>query len=137
MARAVIDRGWVKHQLIRELAVGDKTSQELGEKYGVTDGAIRMFAQRHLPTIEQVRANLDDEFAGLWLAEKKNRIAEYEGDIGVINEALDGQADEKLLRTKLAVMRQSAEELGQLTQKIETSGTVNYVITGVDPAVLK
>lgn len=137
MPAAIIERGWVRLQLIRELAVGEKTSPELGEKYGVDGGAIRKFAQRHREQIDQVKANLDDEYAGLWIVERKNRIAEYESDIALLNDSLATETDDKIVRTKLAVLRQTAEELGQLTQKIETSGTVHYVITGVDPAVLK
>lgn len=130
-------RGWVRLQLIRELALGEKTSLELGEKYGMTAGSIRGFATRNKAEIEHVKANIDDEYAGLWIADKRNRIAEYEADVGQINTELAKETDDRLIRTKAAVLRQAAEELGQLTQKVETTGQVNYTITGIDPAVLK
>jgi predicted transcriptional regulator len=128
-----LERGWRRAALIRDLATGEKTQVQLGQEYGVTQGAVSQFADRHRDEITAVRTSIDDEWAALWVAQKFNRIAEMQSDI----EAIEGTADEKLLRVKHAALRQIAEELGQLKTHVEVGGKVTYVIEGIDPEVLR
>lgn len=140
-----LERGRHKLALIRELAAGERQTI-LAAKYGVTQGSISEFAKRHAVEIERVVGKLDDEFAGLWIANKAARIAEYEqmvADIDAIVEAstVDGRVnivDADVLRTKLATLRQVAEELGQLPARIthKVEGSISIVVEGADLANL-
>src|SRR3546814_477575 len=73
-----LERGWVKHRLIRDFALGEKTGVQLSEQYGCSVTSISQFKKRHAMEIEEVRNNLADEYAGVWVANKINRIQEYQ-----------------------------------------------------------
>lgn len=136
MSAAKIARGWAKHALIRDLAAAELNQVQLGAKYKVTQSAISMFNTAHSEAITALRAKLDDEWAGVWIASKLNRVVECQDDVEAINEALNLEKDPQLYRAKLAVMRQVAEELGQLKQEIEVSGKLTYVVDGIDVSKL-
>lgn len=125
--------GYRKLQLIRLLASGTKTQDELAEQFDVTQGAIAQFKKRNLAAIEDVKANLEDEFAGLWIAHKKHRIAELEN----IVEKMRAATDAKSANIHLRALKQAAEELGQLKVNIEIGGHIEYSVEGVDPDELK
>lgn len=137
MTYAKLERGWAKSRLILDLATREHKQTDLAAKYGCTQSAISQFANKHFDEIEGRRAYLDDEWADLWIADKKNRVAEYQDDVEAINEALDTEKDPQLLRAKLAIMRQVAEELGQLKSQVELSGALTYVVEGVNLDALK
>lgn len=130
--RGKLEAGWQHHQLVHDLAAMDQTQVQLAQKYGVGQPAISQFAARHADEITARKERIDDEFFGLWVASKRHRVAEYQADVEAINEALDDEADEKLLRAKLAIMRQVAEELGQLKTQVEVGGKLTYEVKGVD-----
>lgn len=132
MARGKLEQAWIRRQLILELAVDNETRSALADKYDVDQSAISHFATRHRAEIDDRRGKLDDEFFGLWIADKVNRVAEYQDDVERINTALDAETDASLLKAKLAVMRQVAEELGQLKTSVELTGKLTYVVEGVD-----
>lgn len=125
-------RGRHKLRLIRLLAVGEMTQDELAEEFGVTQPAIAQFKKRNRDEIEHVKANLEDEFAGLWIARKKDRVAELE-DVAERFKA----DDPKAANIRLRALKQAAEELGQLKVSIEVSGGVDYTVEGVDPKELQ
>jgi archaellum component FlaC len=137
MERNKLEKGWAKSRLIMELARMEKTQVDLAQEYGVVQSSISEFASRHRDEIEAHKAHIKDELFGLWIADKRNRLAEYQTDVEAINDALESEADEKLLRAKLAVMRQVAEELGQLKAQVDLSGRLTYVIEGVDMDALR
>lgn len=110
--------------LIRELAEGRRTVPELAKKYGVTDGGIRRFRDRHIEEVEHVKANLEDEFAGLLYAKKAARLAEYEHDIetanGEIANALDGRLSE--------VIKLRGEQHDDATHEMEVVADVSDAV---------
>lgn len=126
-----LERGWVKHRLIREFALGEKTGRTLAEQYGVSVTSIANFKKRYSMEIEDVRNALADEFAGLWVAEKKSRIAEYQ-------EAAQKMADGRSPRNAevlVSILKAVAEELGQLPARTNISvsnDVVTYQIVGID-----
>lgn len=125
-----LERGWVKHRLIRDFALGEKTGTELAEQYGVSATSISLFKRRHSLEIEEVRNNLADEYAGVWVAQKMNRIREYQ-------EAAEKMANGTSPRNQevlVSILKAVAEELGQLparTQVNISNETVTYEIVGV------
>lgn len=125
-----LERGWVKHRLIREFALGEKTGRELADQYGVSQTSISAFKRRHGMEIEEVRNNLADEYAGVWVAQKLARIQEYQ------------QAAEKMAtgnsprnaEVLVTILKAVAEELGQLparTQVNVSNETTVYQVVGI------
>jgi hypothetical protein len=146
--------------LIRDLAEGKASPAKLAEKYNCSREAVRDFKDRHKADIEHAKANLEDKMLGLWVADKVNRIAEYQADIELTNGELEAaqagrlvvpNSDEpdgaervedlsdvigRLLRGKHRALRSVAEERGELPSRIalhmEDAAKVHHVIEGVD-----
>lgn len=147
-APVVLERPHVRLQLIRELAKGEATQRELGQRYGVTQPAIANFAKRHAARIDEVRGKLDDEFAGLWIAQKANRIEVLQGQVDDIAEMMSdpekaaraGVQAAEMFRTAQSALRAVSEELGQLparTVRHEGGVSVRYEVAGVDLEALR
>lgn len=131
-----LERPWNRRRLIHELARGERTVTELAEAYGVTHGAVSQFRDRHTTEIVEVRQNLEDEFAGMWIASKRERLAVYQEDA----EKLAESEDPELIRIKHNILKAVAEELGQLPSKMSISvgaKTITYVVDGVDMEQLR
>lgn len=127
-----------KLRLLHELAAGVKTQTELAEQYGITQGRISQILSESAEQIEAIRSRADDEFSGLWLADRRNRIAEYQGHVERINDKLDAKpdaVDHNLIRASQIALKGIAEETGQLTTK--TFNEVAYRVHGVDTEALQ
>lgn len=131
-------KGVVKLRLIRELAAAEKTQAQLAIEYNVSEARVSQFKYENLDAISHAQANMLDEFAGILLADKKNRLAEYVSDVDEANER-DGDGWVDARRIKHNALRQIAEELGQIPNKTTMSheGKVEYVIEGIDLNSLK
>lgn len=128
-----LDRGWVKHRLIRDFALGEKTGRELSVIYGVSPTSMSAFKKRHALEIEEVRNNLADEYAGVWVARKLDRIREYQAAAEKMAKGESPRQAEVLV----SILKAVAEELGQLparTQVSISSETTVYEIVGIDPS---
>lgn len=130
--------GWKKAKLIQELAQGDKLQSQLAREYGVTQGRISQFRKKHEADIDRVREDLLNEFAALWIVDKVNRLAEYEADVEQLNTR---PFDVQLLAAKHRALKQVAEELGHLPNRVTLQGEVttkvHYLVDGVDDETLK
>jgi hypothetical protein len=100
-------------EVIRHLAAEDITRAELARQVGITRGGMTSFAKRHQAEIEQVRAQLEDEFAGIWLASKRNRLAALQSDYELAAEHKNA-AHYQWILARAQLMHQASEELGQL-----------------------
>jgi Cu/Zn superoxide dismutase len=138
-----LERGRVRLMLIDELAGKTSTNVALGKKYGVSTTAITNFGKRHAAEIAEVREKAAEEFRGLWIAEKRNRLAEYQQDAEDVETALAAGINtdpSTLYGAKHRALRNTAEELGQLPNKpgaIDVSAKVTYEVSGVDLNDLK
>lgn len=129
-----------RRQVQEDLAAGTMTQQQIADKYETSQGSIADFAKRWSAVIEDMRADAGNEFAGMWIAQKKERVSELEQDVELMiayNNLVnpDGkQLDATMLRLKKDYLKQAAEELGQFTQKVDlsTDSVVTYTIEGVD-----
>lgn len=121
-----------KRELMRELAIRTKTHVELGEQFGMSRTGIGNFAKRHEFEIDEMRNDLENQFAGLWIAKKENRLADYQEDL----DALRGTKTEyhhEWIKAKAQIRRNVAEELGQLPpRQAVTIVPVQHIIVGVD-----
>lgn len=127
-----LERGWVRHRLIRDFALGEKTGKQLSEQYGVSQTSISAFKKRHGLEIEEVRNNLADEYAGVWVAQKMSRIQEYQVAAEKMAEGVSPRNAEVLV----SILKAVAEELGQLparTQVNVSHESVTYQVVGINP----
>jgi len=144
--------GLNKRKVIRELALGELSQSALAEKYDVTPAAITMFKKRNAEAIAAVRADADNEFAGILIAEKVNRVQMYEE---LLHKALvpmpkvsnkgtlvtDPETGEYVyevdVRAAMQALKSVAEEMGQLPNRVtiggELSTTTTYRVEGVTP----
>jgi hypothetical protein len=128
--RGHLERGWVKHRLLRDFALGEKNQGELAEMYGCSRTAINQFKSRHALEIEEIRNNLADEYAGVWVAQKMNRILEYQAAAEKMANGTAPRNQEVLV----SILKAVAEELGQLPARSQTNvqaDTVVYQVVGV------
>jgi len=151
---------WTRRQLIVDLALSGLTQEKLGEKYGVTQQSISDFKARHEHEIAAVLADSENEFAGIALAEKQNRLATIERIVEIAlkpvpktngkGEIVYGKPDENGERhpimeidagAALKGLRNIAEELGHLPNRVTLGGEVGikteYTVNGVSPENLK
>lgn len=128
-------RGHLRPQVISDLALGELSYSQIGEKYGVTKQAVGAFYQRYKLDVERQRANMEDKFAGLWIADKMARVAEYQNQAEKIAEKCEG-VDWKLspewIKVLQSALRSAAEELDDLRTNLNVSGQVSYVVNGVN-----
>lgn len=152
--------GLRRNQVIRELALGEMTQRQLAEKYECSEPAITLFKRRHAEAIAAVKADAANEFAGILIAQKAARLAAYEElaeiamvpvprvtpagkvvqrvnpDTGMLEEVMEVDG-----RLAAQVMKQAAEEMGQLPTRLQVSGEVgvrtNYTVDGVSPDDLR
>lgn len=128
-------RGRERLNLIGDLAAGLLTGTQLAEKYDRHATQISEFKTRNADEIQAVRDAGGNLLAALWAAQKEQRIAELQRDIEAVADALDDEdvpPDAALLRAKHSALRQIAEELGQLTVKVDTTQQVTYRLEGVN-----
>jgi hypothetical protein len=119
-------------ELCRDLATGEQTKVQLARKYRISNPCITKFSKVHAREIDAIKANLDDEFAGLWIASKANRIQAYQEDLEASADGDYGTQYEQI-RTRAQILRQVAEELGQLPSRgAAVSGEIKHVLKGVD-----
>jgi hypothetical protein len=127
-----LERGWVRHRLVRDFALGEKTGVELAAIYGCSVTSISQFKKRHGLEIEEVRNNLADEYAGVWVARKLDRIREYQ----VAAEKMAQGQSPRNAEVLVSILKAVAEELGQLparTQVNVSTEVTTYEIVGIDP----
>lgn len=151
---------WTRRQLVVDLALSGKTQIELAEKYGVAQQSVSEFKARHATDIQAVRDDSENEFAGIAIAEKANRLATY---LDMLEKALQpvpkvnskgeimyGLPDENgerkpIMEIDLAVaqkiQRNVAEELGHLPNRVTLGGEVgvrtDYTVNNVNVENLK
>jgi transposase-like protein len=142
--RGVLEKPYHRVDIIRALAEGKTSRRELADKYGCSTQAIDQFADRHRDRIQAVAADLQNEYAGIFYAQQRNRVAMLAEQIDYVAELLEdperqaraGVSTAEMLRAAQSAARNVAEELGQLPArgiKHEGGVSVRYVIEGVDP----
>jgi len=124
---------WRKLDLLHDLALGELTQEALGEKYDRHRSWVSEFANKpeNKEAIQRIRSAGMDRLAGLWAADKGKRVSQLQEYAERLTLGLDeDKPDPNAVRTAAGVLRNVAEELGQITQKIEGSHTV-YQVEGV------
>lgn len=129
-------RGREKLNLIRDLADGKWTQEQLATRYERSQPAISSFAKRNAEDIAALRDNVEAELQSFWIARKKDRIAQYQGyneQLTDLAELVDDEKVPAVLKTAMTALRSVAEELGHLTPKDTGEATkIDVRIVGVD-----
>lgn len=127
---------WQRHKLLRELAAGEKTSAQLSREYGMSASGIREFKKRHRAEVDAIAAAAGDEFAGLWIADKGQRLAAYQADYEIAADD-DKQSHHEWVKARTGILHAVAEETGQLPPRATVAIVpVVHIIEGVDLDVL-
>lgn len=124
--------------LIQELGAGELTDSELGEKYGITKDRVGQIRRENADKIAAMRADVEDELAGVFIASKANRIKTYDHLAALLDEAITAgqEPDPQLVRQLIVTQKAVAEEMGQLPSRItiqHVGPRADYTIEGVDP----
>lgn len=132
----ILEKGWVRNKLVREIATGEKPMKQLAEEYGVSQNSITNFKKRHAMAIQDVRDKLGEQFSGLWVAEKQNRLAELQ----LAAEKMARSSNAREAEVLVSILKSAAEELGQLparTQVNVSTEQVTYQVVGINPEDLQ
>jgi hypothetical protein len=126
-----------RRELQRLLADGTERRSALARRFGVSPSYVTQFAKTYAREIDDIRRDLDNEFAGLWIASKVNRVlalqAEYTRAAGS-----DKADHHEWIKARLQALHQAAEELGQLPPRATVAVVpVVHVIEGIDVDLLK
>lgn len=140
-----LTRGHVRARLIHDLAADIATRAALAKEYGVNRASITRFATTWRPEIEHARRNIEDQYAALWIADKRARVATHqqvvEHALDLLNASDDAPAEgtevaevapraprrrgagvdvstAELMAKIQAGLRAVAEELGQLPNRV-------------------
>ena len=104
---------WEVRQLLRELATWSGLMQELADKWNMSRSTLDMYKSRHKAEIAAIQADLENQFAGMWIANKEARIA-------ALAEMYESARSHKYanhhewIRASESLLRSAAEELGQI-----------------------
>jgi hypothetical protein len=79
----------VRYKLQRLIAEGEHSNAQLGRLHGVTAEAIREFGKRHADAIAHIKAHLHDEYAGMWIAEKNERLQRYQNTAEILERQIE------------------------------------------------
>lgn len=103
-----------QRELMRELSVrGSRTLRSIAEEWNLGYMSLRHFAQGHRREIAAIAADLEDKFAGMWMADKEDRITAYMEEYhNSLNTSDPGHFEQAQVR--LECIRAVAEELGQI-----------------------
>jgi hypothetical protein len=117
-------RGSLRAELVRDLALGELTHEQLGEKYDRTTQAIHEFSSRNKAEIRRAKQVQSDEYQGLGYAEKWQRLAFREQLLLDINERLKDESLSDTQRNRYSVTAEKllhgiAEERGQLPTRAQ------------------
>lgn len=82
-------RGHKRITLVHDIARGEKSSAALMREYGMTRTDMKNFLAKYNYDIQLVQADLESEYAGLWITNKRNRLAEVEEVVNSANAELE------------------------------------------------
>lgn len=142
--------GLVRRKLVRECAMKEPgvTWGSIARRYDVSLNALKDFRDRHADQIAAVAADVDNEFAGMLIANKAARLAAYEEifekagipqpkvtPAGKVAYAYDDEegTDKAIMeidvRAQMQALKQAAEELGQLPNRVTLQGSLDTTTT--------
>lgn len=130
-------RGRKLFALLRELAEDELSQKQLAEKYDVTQPRISQVKRDYAEEIGEIRNDLEDAYAGVWIAQKEKRVQSYVRLAEAIERDLEVNGlDAQLANRYIACLKAVAEEMGQLPARLvvqQLGPKADYTIDGVNP----
>ncbi len=108
-------RGRKKLQLIHELARGEEKIGVLARRHKMSIPEIRAFKRANAYDITLVRTDIENEFAGMWITKKRDRLAETQEVVERANAQLE--AWDELVET----LRDALDNPGDFDPKVYTA----------------
>lgn len=128
---------WDLRMLLRDLATWTGVMQELADKWGIPANSLHVYKSRHKREIAAIQADLENQFAGMWIANKEARIA-------ALAEMYESARSHKYanhhewIRASESLLRSAAEELGQIPGRGSIVVIpVQHLVIGINPEELK
>jgi len=81
--------GWQKHSMLRDIAAGVKSPDEIAENYGVTPNAVYEQRRNNKARIQAILDDWSNQFSDLWTVQKHNRIAVLERRVNEVQLRFD------------------------------------------------
>ena len=126
-----------RRKLQRAIAAGEKKRAQIARDFGVSTSYVSQFARRYAFEIDEISRDLDNRFAGLWIADKENRILAYQADYAMALQS-DKRDHHEWIKTRTQILHTVAEELGDLPPRATVAIVpVQHILEGVDPDALK
>jgi DNA-binding transcriptional regulator GbsR (MarR family) len=126
-----------RRKLQRAIAEGDRKRVQIARDFGVSPAYITQFAKRYAREIDEIKRDLDDAYAGLWIADKENRILAYQTEYTMALGS-DRANHHEWIKARTAILHTVSEELGQLPPRATVAVMpVVHIIEGVDVEGLK
>jgi hypothetical protein len=117
-------RGRHKEAAILALAKGDETHEQIAERYGISTQAVNQFSVRHRDAVQAVIAEGRSSLAGMWSADRRQKLGELERLYEDCELELEGDGtDHYKHKTRLLMVRilhDMAELAGDLTVRTRT-----------------
>jgi transcriptional regulator with XRE-family HTH domain len=121
-----------QRELQRGLATRELTRSQLARKFGVSTSYVSQFARKYAAEVAAIQRDLDNEFAGLWIAQKELRLTAYQQEYELAMKHPRRDHFE-WVRVRSQILRMVADELGQLPPKATiTVIPVTHVIVGLE-----
>jgi hypothetical protein len=136
-------RGRYKVALILDLADGAMGYDELASRHGISKQGVAEFASRNRDAIQSAKQDLTSELAGLWVVNKRERLADAQQDLEDLEALLQDPnltdaARRGYYSLKIKLRHNIAEECGQLptraTIEVESAPLLRHEIVGWEPA---
>lgn len=128
-----LEQPGTRRRLIHTLARADRPIRQVAREFNCDESSVREFRDRHTDEIAAVTEDIDNEFAGLWIAQKQERL-----DVltDLFRAADTGDLDG--IKVQIDILRKAAEELGQIPNRttVKVDGGMRIELVGVDPDTL-
>lgn len=138
-------KGWEEHELLRALALGEESPEELAEKYGRPVQTVYDFRWRNKHRIAVVLAEWSNQFSDLWSVKKHARIADLQADLDSLKARQQELLDDAAAQTELmqrvepsaapvrvdgpewrAIIREKARLSAQIEKSMGARGTCTH-----------
>jgi hypothetical protein len=132
--REPLEKPWRKRHVMRDIALGGNTLKALADKYEVSDVAMQAFKKRYREEIQAIIDDAENEFAGIWIASKEQRLSAY-------RDLWERAWEDNDFALCSKIEKQVAEEMGHLPGRVTISGQLDtqtrYSVDGVNPEDLR
>lgn len=140
-----LERSGQRAVYMAEIASGTWTYGQLADRWGVSSSAVEQFANRHRERINEIKEDLSNELAGLWIAKRAAVLDALQEDaerLERLAEGFEGSEDTATAVAPALNARRGALDLasklgGLQREQVDVNVTrVVHEVVGVEPEEL-